>query len=112
MTDTTLFGGEQPAGQPPVGEPTPLKVEPNQLLTKLMEIKNENGQPKYDTLEKALDALAHAQQFIPKVKTEKDELAAKVAELEAKLAASGNVEDIVSKLLQKKEEPLAPKNNQ
>lgn len=107
MTD--IFDGGTPPATPPV-EPTPPveKPEDNPLLTKLMEIKNEKGEPKYDSLEKAIEALSASQSYIPTLKTELEAKEAELAELKAKQESSESVEQIVEKLLQKNQTPAEP----
>jgi hypothetical protein len=79
---------------------TEVKVDETILdlfADKLMAIKKEDGTPKYDTLEKALDALAASQQHIPRLEAENKvlaEKAARAAELEeiVKRMSNGNAE--------------------
>lgn len=98
MSQEDLFGEEVNNGTP-APQPKPADNQ-DLLLTKLMEIKNPDGQPKYDSFEKAIDALAHSQQYIPSIKAELEQKDAELAELKAKQESSGNVEDIVNKLLE------------
>ncbi len=63
----------------------------------LMEIRNERGEPKYDSLEKALDALKHSQEYIPQLKGEKESLAAEVERLRQELAQRSTVEETIAK---------------
>lgn len=61
-------------------------------------IKNERGEKKYDSLPEALKGLAHAQQYIPELKSQ---LSAKDQELErlrVELAKRESAEEIVSRL--------------
>ena len=59
------------------------KVEPSQESTpnqnnlfndQLDTIKNDKGERKYGTVEQALEALKHSQEFIPSLKEDKDNL--------------------------------------
>lgn len=95
MTDN-IFDGSDPNPEPKADNTDPL-------VTKLMEIKNEDGQQKYATVEVALDALANSQQYIPTLKTEKEALEKELAELRAKQESQGNVEDVVNKLLEQRD---------
>ena len=110
MSEENIFDGNAPAD--PLAADTTKQDALAPLLTKVMEIKNEAGEPKYDSLEKAIDALAASQDYIPKVKGEAEAAAAKVAALQAQLEATGSVEDIVNKLLESKLEPKEPVQHQ
>lgn len=68
----------------------------------LMEIKNERGEPKYDSLSKALDALKHSQEYIPQLKSKTEEYEAELARLREELAKREAVEDVVSRLSQQR----------
>lgn len=77
----------------------------------LKSIKNENGEQKYDSLPKALEGLANAQQYIPQLKTTLQQKEAELEELRNKLAQQANIEDVVSRLTAKQsqtqvEQPL------
>lgn len=76
------------------------------LTSKLDDIKNEQGLRKYDTLEKALEALKHSQDYIPTLKRELEESRNLNASLELERARLKNLEDIVEKLTAS---PPAPK---
>lgn len=64
----------------------------------LASIKNEQGQQKYATLEDALKALQHSQEYIPQLKTQLTEKERQAMELQAKLEQAGQLEDVVSRL--------------
>lgn len=94
-----IFSGNNSEATPP----QPGAGTPNSdagLLTMLQSIKNENGEPKYKTLEDAITALKHSQEYIPQLKTtlaqREAELerarseAERIAELERSLAALAN----------------------
>jgi hypothetical protein len=68
------------------------------LATKLFSITNEKGEPKYDSLYKAVDALAHAQDYIPKLKNEKEQLEAEVVRLREEAAKRQSLEETISRL--------------
>lgn len=83
------------------GETPPPKVEPTQVdkvADLLKSIKNESGEPKYDTLEKALEALGHSQQYIPQVKSQLSESEKEIARLKAELEQRESIEDVVKRL--------------
>ena len=93
---------------------TPETVQPQSgdiFSDQLKNIKAEDGRQKYDTVEKALDALAHSQSFIPelqgKVTTQEEE----ITKLREELAKRDGVQDVVDKLAQhqqSQEEVTAP----
>ena len=84
----------------PATPETPAVEENNSIdvfADKLMAIKKEDGTPKYDTLEKALDALAASQSYIPQLEAENKtwkEQAARATELEelVRRMSNGNTE--------------------
>lgn len=53
------------------------------IVNKLMEIKREDGSPKYETIDDALEALKHSQSFIPQLQQENAEWRKKAEEAEA-----------------------------
>ncbi len=71
---------------------------------KLKAITNENGEPKYKTIEDALEALAHSQRFIETLKGEKKTVEEKLLEVNSELEKRASVEDVVTRLTQKKVE--------
>ncbi len=67
------------------------------LATKLFGIKNEKGEPKYDSLEKALGALEASQQYIPQLKDENERLKAEIEAARAELSKRETVEEIIAR---------------
>lgn len=63
----------------------------------LMSIKNERGEPKYNSIETALDALKHSQEYIPQIKSEAERWKAEAERLQAELAQRASIEDTISK---------------
>lgn len=63
----------------------------------LMSIKNERGEPKYNSIETALDALKHSQEYIPQIKSEAERWKAEAESLQAELAQRASIEDTISK---------------
>lgn len=63
----------------------------------LMSIKNERGEPKYNSIETALDALKHSQEYIPQIKSEAERWKAEAERLQAELAQRATVEETISK---------------
>lgn len=87
--------------------PTP-SASPEDLL---MTIKNENGEPKYKTVQDALNALAHSQAFIPTLMSEKKTLEQELATLREQASKAASIEDVLSKLTannEKKPEEQTP----
>lgn len=86
---------KDPQATPELNTPN---VNPNNVFAdQLAGIKNDNGEPKYDTVEKAIEALQHSQQYIPQLKTQVTEQEGLINELREKLEASVKVQDIVNK---------------
>lgn len=83
---------------------TALQTFADTIANKLMAIKREDGTPKYENIEQALDALAHSQNHIRTLEGENSELkttVGKVSELEKRLSElSGS---------NRNQEPPAPK---
>jgi SpoU rRNA methylase family enzyme len=52
------------------------------IVNKLMDIKREDGSPKYESIDDALEALKHSQTFIPQLQQENADLRAKAQENE------------------------------
>ncbi|QHJ80876.1 MAG: hypothetical protein [Bacteriophage sp.] len=67
------------------------------VATKLFNIKNEKGEPKYDSLEKAIGALEASQVFIPQLKDENERLKQELEAYKADLAKRDTVEDVISR---------------
>lgn len=86
---------------------TPAVETPNLSVDKyadlLKAIKNEDGAQKYDSLEKALEALVHSQDYIPKLKAQLSEKEKRTLELEELLGKTSSIEDLVTRLTEKKE---------
>lgn len=81
MSDQSIFGENQNSGTNPNNQaPSNGQPSPNDALaTLLANVKNENGEQKYKTVEDALKALQHSQSYIPNLKTEVDTLKAELA---------------------------------
>lgn len=75
---------------------------------KLMAIKNEDGKPKYKSVEDALEALAHSQQFIEQLKSENGQMTKAMQEAINELEKRQSVEDVVDKLLNRQAKPSDP----
>lgn len=90
-----IFSGEAPTNAPPVvSDSSPAFAD------HLAQIKNENGEPKYKTVEEALKGLANSQAFIPQLLSEKKQLEEEVISLREKASKFEKVDDILAKLSQ------------
>lgn len=96
--DNSIFDNGAPASN------QPKETNANPLANLLGEIRNEQGQPKYRTVEDALVALRHAQEFIPKIKNESHEKEAELAELRAKVQRMDELERTVQQITQSQAE--------
>lgn len=76
-------------------EPSGQEIKPEDLLS---QIKNDQGEPKYADVTKALEALKHSQDYIPQLKTENDSLKETLEQYKEKLSKAEALEEIVSKL--------------
>lgn len=92
MSDQEIFDDNK-NNTPPK---TPESSDP--FADKLNGIVNENGEPKYKTVDDALVALGHSQQFIETLKAEKAEEERKRLELESELNTRKSVEQVVQDL--------------
>lgn len=82
----------------------PTTSTPNDAYANLLgAIKNEQGAPKYDSVEKALEALKHSQEYIPSLKTELEKREEELAGLRANKERYENLEAIVQRLTATKE---------
>jgi chromosome condensin MukBEF ATPase and DNA-binding subunit MukB len=98
---TTVFESQEQTPATPVTEQQPnLNVFADQLST----ITNGEGGQKYDTVEKALEALKHSQSFIPTLQSEKTALEEEVTRLREQVAQSTSVQDAIDELTHRKDE--------
>ena len=90
-------------------EEDPSVAQADPFADKLKTITNEQGQPKYDSTDKALEALDASQQFIETLKKEKQAQSDELAQARAEIAKLGSIESFVEKLnpTMKTEEPQA-----
>src|SRR3546814_1766851 len=79
---------------PPEGDkqPTPPVDKYADLLKS---IKNESGEQKYDSIEKALEALGHSQSFIPQIKSQLTEKEQELERVKAELSQRQSVEEVM-----------------
>lgn len=106
MPDPDIFGTTP---QNPTEPQSPVQTDP--LVEKLMQIKNEKGEPKYKDVFVALDALAASQQFIPTLLTEKQQIEQENAELKKRLEEMGNVQDLIQQFSKPSEPQNIPPTN-
>lgn len=93
---------------------TPDNSSSASLETLLAEIKNEQGEPKYADVNKAIEALKHSQDYIPQLKTENEKLKTDLEEVKEKLAKAAAMEEVLKKFTESpqdtatQEEPESP----
>lgn len=108
MTDQSLFVDNQESPQAtPEQQSNPSSTE-NPFADQLGSIRNEKGEPKYQDVNTALEALKHSQDYIPKLSQEKQQLEEQLNELRAKLEAKEKIQDVLKQTPQEPEEPPAP----
>lgn len=103
MSDPTSIFEDKNQGQPPQSNNAPTggsNASPDTLGTLLASIKNERGEQKYKTVEAALEALNHAQNYIPTLKNTSQELEQKLQEALEKAAKVEELERVVQQLAQ------------
>lgn len=105
MADQLFTQSEQPSGQPQQPQTTP---QTNPFSDQLKMILNETGEQKYKSVEDALKALMHSQQYIPTLKHESESKDAKIAALEAELASRKTAEQLLSEHAVKPTLPETP----
>lgn len=101
MSDQTIFNNES-AVEDDTSKPvenSSSNVQSNDLLADLLgSIKNERGEQKYSDPVKAIEALRHSQEFIPKLTEENESLRKKLSELEEAVGKMSNIEETVKQL--------------
>lgn len=96
MTDQSVFSEQNQATQPPVEQQQ--QAQPNAYEDLLKSIRNEQGLPKYATVDEALKALGHSQAYIPEVKSQLAQKEQELAALRAELEQRNSLEEVVSRL--------------
>lgn len=89
----------------PTQAPAQIVPETDKLTTMLAEIKNEQGEAKYGSLEDAMKALAHSQAYIPELKTQLQEREAELANLRLDMAKQQGVQETLSRFTTAPQEP-------
>lgn len=77
--------------------PTQEPVQADALTTKLLEIKNEHGAPKYADVSTALEALKHSQTYIPELKTQLDAKDQELLALRTEIAKMSGVQETLER---------------
>lgn len=77
---------------------TPASSNDNPFADQLSKIVNDKGEPKYKDVAQALEALAHAQQFIETLKTEKADLENRFTQTASELEKRASVEEVLARL--------------
>lgn len=77
----------------------------NKLNDLLDNIKNDSGERKYSSVESALEALRHSQEYIPNLKSDKDKLTEELDKLKGQQNQIDDLATIVERLTAKKVEP-------
>lgn len=106
MTDQSLFNQEQQQ-QTPAIEQQPSSSD-NSFEDLLKSIKNERGEPKYDSLPKALEGLRHAQEYIPSLKQQLTAYEQELAQLKAQQTQTKNIEELIERLTAKQDQQSVP----
>lgn len=108
MTDQSLFNEQ--TSQTPAPQATP-QTNSDPFADMLKEIKNEKGEQKYKTLNDALNALKHSQEYIPSLTTQLSQKDQELAEAKAALLRMSELEDTVKGLVNKPAETnITPTN--
>jgi len=93
------FGGTDPNPQEPNPNPNPpANPQLDVFVEKLMTITDETGRPKYDSIEKALDALNASQAHIKRLEDEAKARAVEEQKLRDQVAQAKTLEDVIKKL--------------
>lgn len=88
MSDPTIFE-QQPQQQPNT---------PDVFADQLNMIKNDKGEPKYESVPKALEALQHSQQYIPEIKSQLEAKEQEIAQLKEELSKAKTLDEVVDKV--------------
>ena len=91
MSDQDIFTQKNTDGE------TPPVVNADPFANQLKGIVDDTGRQKYESTDKALDALSHSQQHIKTLQSEKADTEAEITKLREELARRETVEDFVNK---------------
>lgn len=105
MSDQDVFKDEQEIT--PVANPLDDQSGDNDdpVAKKLAALTREDGTPKYDSVDKALDSLAASQEHIKKLEDEAKEREARLENLSKQVADAASYEDVLAQLKGSKENP-------
>lgn len=98
MSDQDVFNNKPADQQNAKEEQVAPSSKVDVFVDKLMSITREDGNPKYDSIEKALDALAQSQAFIPQLQQENAAYKQHIEELSKKLTEAESLQEIVNRM--------------
>lgn len=101
MADQPSSVFTNPEGTPSEGNVVNTPNTEGKLADLLKSIKNENGEQKYNSVEKALEALGNAQAFIPQLKSQLSEKDQELERIKNELEQRESVEQVVQRLIAK-----------
>jgi len=108
---TSIFNNQTPPATPDNqntgGSNTPNGGSPDQLVTLLAQIKNDRGEQKYKSVEDALNALKHSQDYIPQLSDKLRQQEQELAEAKAAAAKIAQLEQTLLQLTQNNTPPAA-----
>ena len=104
-TDNSIFSDASPATPVPNGAATPNTSNNDALDTILQSIKNDRGEPKYKSVEDALVALRHSQEYIPLLNSKLTERERELEELHKQKNSQAELESLVERLTQSNQAP-------
>lgn len=97
------------SGNPQQGD---KEVSPEEKVAQqLASIKREDGTQMFDTVDKALESLAHAQQHIPTLKSELSAKDAEIASLREQVSKAEAIDDVVKRLSGQQADPKPEGNS-
>lgn len=108
MSDQTTIFSNQSATQPQSTPANQGGTGNDQLVNLLAAIKNPDGQPKYRTVEDALNALKHAQEFIPTLQNQVAQRDTELATARAEAARIAELENTLKTLTEQRNTPSTP----
>lgn len=96
MADQLFSDNQSNTQATPDQSVTPAPSSNDVFADQLAAIKNEHGEQKYNSLDDAIKALKHSQEYIPSLKSELTAKDEEIIKLRAELEARKSVEEIVS----------------
>lgn len=100
MTDQSVFNSSTNSQETPEQKPQ----TDNLFTDQLQAIKNEEGKPKYNSVEEALKGAQHAQEYIAQLKSEQAKRDEELNALRQELEKRQSVEEVVQKLTASQEQ--------